>query len=191
MSNKTFVVGCFEEEDKLFNAISSLQKASHKIHDVYTPYPIHGLDEKLNYRQTKLHTAGFIFGAIGLTLALTFMSWVFVKDWPLNFGGKPFFSLPAFVPILFEFTVLMSSVGMVLTFCYISQIAPFVKKHHFHIRATDDLLVVAVESTDENETSKIKAVFEKMASVDTKVQSVENTGWWFGLYNKNKKLFEK
>ena len=76
--------------------------AGYKIHDVYTPFPIHGLDHALGLRETSLHTAGFIYGITGTSIALGGMSWVFTSDWPLNIGGKPHFPFPAFIPITFE-----------------------------------------------------------------------------------------
>ena len=81
------------------------------MHDVYTPFPIHGLDRAMGLRETSLHTAGFIYAIIGTTTALSFMTWVFTKDWPLNIGGKPHFALPAWIPITFELTVLCSCSG--------------------------------------------------------------------------------
>src|SRR5436190_2288368 len=154
---KKFVVACFTDEAVLFPAVKKVRRAGYKIHDVYTPFPIHGLDHAMGLRETSLHTAGFIFGITGTTTALTGISWVFTKDWPLNIGGKPHFALPAWIPIMFELTVLFSAVGMVLTFCYLCQLAPFVKKHHFHLRATDDLFVMVIEPTPKSSESDILA----------------------------------
>src|ERR1044072_5778449 len=124
MTIKKFAVGCFTDEAVLFPAVKKVRKAGYKIHDVYTPMPIHGLDTAMGLRDTSLHTAGFIYGISGTTIALSSITWILAMDWPLNFGGKPHFSLPAWIPITFEFTVLCSAVGMVLTFCYLCQIAP-------------------------------------------------------------------
>jgi hypothetical protein len=115
---KKFVVGSFDDEAVLFPAVKNVRKAGYKIHDIYTPFPVHGLDHAMGLRETSIHTAGFIYAITGTTTALTFISWVFTKDWPLNIGGKPHFALPAWIPITFELTVLFSAVGMVLTFCY-------------------------------------------------------------------------
>jgi len=89
------------------------------IDDVYTPFPVHGLDPLLGLEESRLHIAGFIFGSIGCLFGFGFMTWVFTRDWPVIFGGKPYWSVPAFIPITFELTVLFASVGMVLVF-YIS-----------------------------------------------------------------------
>src|ERR1700735_4737577 len=157
MAVKKFVVGIFTDEEVLFPAIKKVRSAGYKIHDVYTPMPIHGMDHALGLRETSLHTAGFIYGITGTTTALTGIGWAFTSDWPLNFGGKPHFALPAWIPITFELTVLFSAVGMVLTFCYLCQMAPFVKKHHFNLRSTDDQFTLVIECTDKTNEAQVSA----------------------------------
>src|SRR5579864_7197266 len=173
MSVKKFVVGVFTDEQVLFPAIRKVRSAGIKIHDVYTPMPIHGLDHALGLRETSLHTAGFIYGISGTTIALGGMGWVFTADWPLNIGGKPHFPLPAFIPITFESTVLLSAVGMVLTFCYLCQMAPFVKKHHFHLRATDDLFVMVIECTAKTNVDDLQSFLSNAGAVEVNVQDAE------------------
>ncbi|HNJ58036.1 MAG TPA: DUF3341 domain-containing protein [Chitinophagaceae bacterium] len=189
MAKKKFVVGCFDNEDVLFSAVKKIRTAGYKIKDVYTPYPIHGLDHALGMRETSLHTAGFVYGILGTITALSGISWIFVKDWPLDIGGKPHFALAAWIPIIFELTVLFSAVGMVLTFCYLCQMAPFVKKHHFHARATDDLFVMAIECTDVTNTNDTEAFLTNNGAVEVKTEIAED-GWCFGRYDKEEMFFE-
>ena len=188
MSIKKFVVGCFNDEKVLFPAIKNVRKAGYKIHDVYSPFPLHGLDHAMGIRDTSLHTAGFIFGITGTATALSCMGWIFTSDWPLNIGGKPHFALPAFIPITFETTVLFASVGMTLTFCYLCQIAPFIKKHIFHPRATDDLFVMAIECTAKSNENEIMALLQSSGAIEINVQNAE-AGWWLGTYDKEQKLY--
>jgi hypothetical protein len=190
MPIKKFVVGCFTDEAVLFPAVKKVRKAGYKIHDVYTPMPIHGLDTAMGLRDTSLHTAGFIYGITGTTTALTCITWIFTKDWPLNIGGKPNFALPAWIPITFELTVLFAAVGMVLTFCYLCQLAPFVKKHHFHLRATDDLFVMVIECLPKTNESEVSGFLQSIGATEINVQEAE-TGWWLGRYDKNSQPFEK
>ena len=187
MAKKKFVVGCFDDENVLFPAVKKVRLAGYKIHDVYTPYPVHGLDHALGLRETSLHTAGFIYGISGTTIALGCMGWIFTSDWPLNIGGKPHFPLPAFIPITFETTVLMSAVGMVLTFCYLCQLAPFLKKHHFHLRATDDLFVMVIECTAKTNVDDLQNFLAAAGAMEISVQDAE-TGWWIGRYDKEQVL---
>ena len=190
MAVKKFVVGCFEEEEVLFSAVKKVRKGGYKLHDIYTPMPIHGLDTAMGLRDTSLHTAGFIYGISGTTIALSSISWIFTKDWPLNIGGKPHLALPAWVPICFEFTVLCAAVGMVITFCYLCQLAPFVRKHHFHLRATDDLFVMVIECTDKTNETEVSAFLSNTGAKEINVQHAE-TGWWLGRYDKDRKLYEE
>lgn len=189
MAKKKFAVGCFNEEETLFKAVKKVRTAGYKIHDVYTPYPVHGLDKALGLRDTSIHTAGFVYGITGTTTAVSCISWIFTRDWPLNIGGKPQFALPAWIPIMFELTVLFAAVGMVLTFCYLCQMAPFVKKHHFHPRATDDLFVMVIECTDKTNTDDLMAFLGNNGAVETNVQIAEE-GWWLGRYDKDEMPFD-
>lgn len=190
MAVKKFVVGCFYDEQVLFPAVKAVRKQGYKIHDVYTPMPIHGLDAAMGLRDTSLHTAGFIYAITGTATALGFITWALTTDWPLNFGGKPHFSLPAWIPIIFELTVLFSAVGMVLTFCYLCQLAPFVKKDHFHLRATDDTFVMAIECNDRTNEEEVKQFLAGLGAQEISTQFKE-TRWWLGRYDIDRKPFEK
>jgi len=183
MAIKKFAVACYDDEDVLFPAIKKVRRSGHKIHDVNTPFPVHGLDHAMGLKDTDLHTAGFIFALCGTSTAVGFISWIFTSDWPINFGGKPHFSLPAWIPITFELTVLFAAVGMVLTFCYLNQIMPGVKKHVFHPRQSDDLFVMTIEITQHvNELETIEFL-KSTGAKETSVQIAEE-GWWYGRFDK-------
>ena len=190
MDVRKFVVGCFDDEKVLFPAIKKVRKGGFRIHDIYTPFPIHGLDKAMGLRETSLHTAGFIYGITGPTIAFGFMSWVFTADWPLNIGGKPHLPMPAFIPVTFEFTVLCAAVGMVLTFCYLCQLAPFVKKHHFHPRATDDKMVMVIECTSATTEADATALLMEAGAHEVHTQVAE-AGWWLGTYDKQQRLYDE
>ena len=190
MAKKKFIVGNFTEETVLFSAVKKVRRAGYKLHDVFTPFPIHGLDKEMGLRDTSLHTAGFIYGITGTATAVSFITWALTIDWAINFGGKPYFSLPAWIPVTFELTVLFASVGMVLTFCWLCQLAPFVKKEHFNPRSTDDTFVMALEcgaSTNEAEAADfLKSIGATGVTIETR-----ETGWWLGSYANDKMRFEK
>ena len=190
MAVKKFVVGNFDDEAVLFPAVKKVRRAGYKIHDVFTPFPIHGLDHAMGLRDTSLHTAGFIYGITGTSTAVGFITWALTVDWQINFGGKPFFSLPAWIPVTFELTVLFAAVGMVLTFCYLCQLAPFVKKDHFNPRSTDDTFVMALECTDKTNEAEVLSFLETVGAKEEKIEYKE-TEWWIGRYDKDKKLFHK
>lgn len=186
MGIKKFVVGNFDDEAVLFPAVKKVRRAGYKIHDVFTPFPIHGLDKEMGLRDTSLHVAGFIYGITGTTTAVSFITWALTIDWRINFGGKPYFSLPAWIPITFELTVLFAAVGMVLTFCWLCQLAPFVKKDHFNPRSTDDTFVMALELTNKTSEQEAIAFMNSVGAKEVLVQYKE-TGWWIGRYDKEGK----
>ncbi|MBL0358393.1 MAG: DUF3341 domain-containing protein [Chitinophagaceae bacterium] len=189
MGVKKFVTGNFYDEAVLFPAIKKTRRAGYKIHDVFTPFPIHGLDKAMGLRDTSLHTEGFIYGITGTATAVGFITRALTIDWQLNFGGKPFFALPAWIPITFELTVLFAAVGMVLTFCYLCQLALFVRKDHFNPRSTDDTFVMALECTDKTNDAKL-SVLQSIGATDVQVQYKE-TEWWLGRYDKDGNVLKK
>ena len=183
MAIKKFAVACYDDEEVLFPAIKSVRNSGYKMHYVYTPFPVHGLDHAMGLKDTDLHVAGFIFGLTGTSTALGFMSWILTSDWPINFGGKPHWSLPAFIPITFETTVLFAAVGMVLTFCYLNQIMPGVKKHVFHPRQSDDLFVVVIEMNEHTTDVEVLDFLKSTGAVETNIQHAESE-WWYGRWDK-------
>ncbi|MEJ2005484.1 MAG: DUF3341 domain-containing protein [Cyclobacteriaceae bacterium] len=144
-SNKHFVLGVYDDEDVLLHAVEKVRGAGIKIQEVYSPFPVHGLDEALGYRRTRLPIAAFMFGLLGTTLALTMQIWMLGFDWPMIIGGKNFVSLPPFVPVTFELTVLLSALGMVGTFMMVSDLKPYKKPRLMDIRITDDKHIMAID----------------------------------------------
>ena len=82
MAQKKFVVGCFDDEKVLFPAVKQVRTAGYKIKDVYTPFPVHGLDHALGMRETSLHTAGFIYGITGTTTAISCICLLYTSPSP-------------------------------------------------------------------------------------------------------------
>ena len=143
--NKHFVLGVYEDEDVLLSAVKTVRESGVKIQEVYSPFPVHGLDEVLGYRRTRLPIAAFMFGLLGTSLALTMQIWMLGFDWPMIIGGKNFVSLPPFVPVTFELTVLLAALGMVGTFMIVSDLKPYKKARLMDIRITDDKHVMAID----------------------------------------------
>jgi mono/diheme cytochrome c family protein len=100
----------FDTPDAIIHAVEKTSKAGYTHYDVHTPYPVHGMDQAMKLKQSKVGIFAFIFGSIGALSAVLFISWVTLSDYPLVIGGKPFWSWPAFVPVSFELTVLLASV---------------------------------------------------------------------------------
>jgi len=134
-------------------AVHDLRSNGIKIHEVFTPYAIHGLDENLGYKRSRLDIAAFMFGFLGLTCGLTMMISMNGFDWPMNIGGKSNAPIPDFIPISFECTVLFAAFGMVGTFFTASNLFPWSSPKIFDVRTTDDKFVIAVELS-KNKKSK-------------------------------------
>ena len=144
--NKEVVFGLYDDESDLLDAVRAANKEHLEIHDVYSPFPVHGLDPLLGLEESRLHIAGFIYGAIGTLTAFLGMTWIFTKDWPIIFGGKPYWSVPAFIPITFELTVLFAAIGMTVTFYVINGQGPGVDNVVLHDRITDDKFCIAFDT---------------------------------------------
>lgn len=152
-SNKHFIVGIFEDEDVLLKAVENSRDKGVKIHEVYSPFPVHGLDEALGYKRSRLPIAAFLFGMTGTSLALLMQFWMLGYDWPMIIGGKNHASLPPFVPVTFELTVLLAAFGMVGTFFIVSDMKPYKYPRQFDLRSTDDKHVMAIDLAN-NKLSK-------------------------------------
>ncbi|MCG8309391.1 MAG: DUF3341 domain-containing protein [Cytophagales bacterium] len=148
-----FIVGVYGDDDIVLKAVKNLRTSGVKIHEVFSPFPIHGIDEALGYKHSRLPKAAFMFGALGFSLALIMQFWMMGYDWQMIIGGKNFASLPPFVPVTFELTVLLSALGMVGTFMVASDLKPYKKPKIFDVRITDDKHVVAINLA-ENKLSK-------------------------------------
>ncbi len=113
-SDKLFgVTGLFKTPNEIVSAAKKIKEAGFKKFDVNTPYPVHGMDKAMGLKPTKLGFVTLIFGLSGTAFILFFMWWAGSIDYPVVIGGKPLFALPAFIPIAFEFTVLLAALSTV------------------------------------------------------------------------------
>jgi hypothetical protein len=118
---------------------------------------------------TKLHSAGFVFGATGTLTALGFITWISTVNYPINYGGKPFFSLPAWIPITFELTVLFAAVGMTLTYLYLNRMAPGMKPKVLDNRVTSHMFAMSFEiesDASEEKKAEIRKVLKDNGAVE-------------------------
>ena len=113
------IYGLYNDDDILKKGAQAIVDKGIKISDVYSPFPVHGIESIIGMKWTRIAIAAFMYGLTGLTLALLGMWYFMIMDWPMNIGGKPSFdfyqNLPAFIPISFEFTVLCAAHGMAIT----------------------------------------------------------------------------
>jgi hypothetical protein len=143
--DKNFILGVYEDEDVLLDAISKVRGSGVKIHEVFSPFPVHGIDDVLGYKRSRLPIAAFLFGLLGTTLALIMQFYMMKIDWPMIIGGKDHAAFPDFIPVTFELTVLLAAFGMVGVFMIASNLKPWGQPRIFDIRITDDKHVLAID----------------------------------------------
>jgi len=154
-SGKNYILGLYDDEDVLLKAVKKVRGKGVNIHEVFTPFPVHGLEHALGYKRSRMPVVAFLFGTLGTSLALTMQIGMMAVDWPMIIGGKNFLPLPSFVPVTFELTVLLASFGMTFTFLVTRGLKPWAKPKIFDLRATDDRHVMAID-LDENEIEKVQ-----------------------------------
>jgi len=154
MSNKV-IHALYNDDDILMDAVKKVKGEHIHIEDVFTPFPVHGLDKAMGLAPTKLAITSFLYGLTGLSFAIWMTNYMMIQDWPQDIGGKPNFSwflnMPAFVPIMFELTVFFAAHLMVITFYMRSRIWPFKAAENPDVRTTDDhfLMEIAIHDNEE------------------------------------------
>jgi hypothetical protein len=152
----------YTDDDVLMSAVKKVKAERYHIEEIYTPFPVHGLDKAMGLAPTRIAITAFIYGLIGLTVAIVMMNYIMIEDWPQNIGGKPSFSyienMPAFVPIMFELTVFFAAHLMVITFYLRSRMWPIKNAENPDPRTTDDhfLMEIAVDGNEEALASLLK-----------------------------------
>jgi hypothetical protein len=177
MNNEKKIYGItalFKTPDEIIAAARKAADAGYKKFDVNTPYPVHGMDSAMNLKPSRLGFVTLVFGLSGATIALLFMYWTMSVDYPMVIGGKPFFALPAFIPVTFEVTVLLATVMTV-----VSMIALFFglpsNSHPLHDTAymkkvSKDHYGLVIESEDSMfDENKVKEFIKSLNPVQTEV----------------------
>lgn len=113
------IAGIFLTEDSVVNAARKVREAGYTKLEAISPYPIHAMEEACGIKRSVIPYVAFVAGVVGLLAALALVYYTSVMNWPINIGGKPLFSLPAFIPIMFELTVLFSALSSVGAFFYL------------------------------------------------------------------------
>lgn len=169
MRNRNYVSIYFDDEVPLLQAVKKLIDNNEIINDVLSPFPVHGLDDALSIKRSRIPVGGFIFGALGAILAFGFQAWVFTVSYPLIIGGKPFFSVPAFIPITFEITVLFAGLSMVAALLIRSKLKPDIRFEPIEERITDDRFVILVGARDEETTLKrVRSILSGIQTLEIK-----------------------
>ena len=163
MSSTTTIYGIFDDEEILLSSVKEIRSKEIEIKEVYSPFPVHGLDKALGLKETRMAITAFIYGCIGLSLGALMIYNIMIVDWPQNIGGKPNFTfyhnVPSFVPILFECTVLFAAHLMSITYLIRCGLNPGGKSDSPDVRTTDDKFLMEIEV--EGDVSAVKELLKQ------------------------------
>ena len=167
MSNQ-FIHALYDDDAVLLNADKEIREHKHHIEEIYTPFPVHGLDKAMGLEGTRIAIMAFIYGCRGLGVAITMINFIMIEDWPQNIGGKPSFTflanLPAFVPVIFEMTVFFAAHLMVITFYMRSRLWPFKKAENPNPLTTDDKFLMEVKLNGNEK--ELTALLKKTGAIE-------------------------
>lgn len=170
------LVGVFDHEEKTVEAIEASRERGFKVVDVFGPHGSHEIERAMALPPSRIPWVVFALGLLGAGLKVWFEFWTTAQDWPLNVGGKPFNSLPAFVPVTFEVMVLFAAVSAVLAFFAVSRLFPG-KTAVLPVNGlTDDRFAIVLEQTDSRfDVRAVTQMLYQLGAVHVREQLVEET----------------
>jgi len=164
--SRRVVIGVFAEEGGLLGVTRAARAEGMKVIDAYTPYPVHGLDSAMGLRPSRLPWVCFWAAITGAALKLWFEFWTTMVDWPLNVGGKPWNSLPAFVTVTLQGMVLSAGLATVFAFLVLARLWPNKQPALVIPGITDDRFVLVLEESDARfDFDRVRKLFQKFGAV--------------------------
>ncbi len=146
------VVGEFETPGQIIQAAAKVREAGYRDVEAYTPFPVEGLSEALRLKRSLVPLITLTGGLIGGLGGFGFQYWVAAITYPMNIGGRPLNSWPAFIPVTFELTVLFASLSAVLGMLALNKLPqphhPLFNVDRFHKHASNDRFFLCIEATD-------------------------------------------
>lgn len=168
------LLSVYDSEAALFAAVAAARERGYRILDIYAPYAVHGLDRAAGFRASRLPIACFIYGLIGAGFAFWAQYWLSAVDWPINVGGKPWNSWPAFMPVTFESMVLFAGVGSALTLFAVSGLWPGKRANLIVEGVTHDRFALLIaESGPTFSYAEAQALCERHGAVVVEARNVE------------------
>lgn len=175
METSKVIHAIYTDDDVLMAAVKKVKAERYHIEEIYTPFHIHGLDKAMGLAPTRIAIVSFMFGCVGLIVAVIMMNYMMITDWPQNIGGKPSFSyienMPAFVPIMFELTIFFAAHLMVITFYLRSRMWPFKKAENPDPRTTDDHFLMEIAVHDNQ--SELESLLKETGAVEINIVDKE------------------
>ncbi len=145
------MVALFETPEALYDAAHRTREAGYTVTDCHTPVPVHGLAEALGMKRSKISQLVLIGGTLGAIGGLSLQYWVSAITYPINVGGRPYFSWPSFIPIIFECTILGAALTTIISLIVLNGLPqpyhPVFDTPDFD-RASGDGFFLAIEAVD-------------------------------------------
>ncbi|MDR9373456.1 MAG: DUF3341 domain-containing protein [Schleiferiaceae bacterium] len=164
------VKALYDDDDVLLRGVKEVREKGYNVSEVYSPFPVHGLDEAMGLKETRMAITAFFYGLVGLTFASLMTYGMLIVDWPMNIGGKPSFTwgenMPAFVPVMFELTVFFAAHLMVWTFFIRNGLYPGKKTANPDPRTTDNMFLMEVTPEDTQSSDELLALLRESGAVE-------------------------
>ena len=168
MSNTGGIAGIFNDESLILKAAHKTRELGYTKFEAFSPYPVHGMEEACGLKRSHIPYITFTAGVIGCSFALWLTWWTSASDWPINVGGKPFFSLPAFIPIMFELTVLFAALSSIASLAYYCGL-PKIDPPTIHPDLTCDKFAIFIPETEPGyDSAKIEKLFKDLGASEVK-----------------------
>jgi len=169
---KDYIIATFDDDEKILHSTEKARDKKIDIYDIYTPFPVHGLDEAMGIKRSILPYVTLLAGATGLGIALALQIWTSAIDWPMNIGGKPALSIPAFIPISFELTVLFGAHTTVAAFLAMNKLFPGKSPVIIDPAQTEDKFIMAIEK-DGNNVDDITKLLTDGGALNVEVRNID------------------
>ena len=156
------IVGIFDDEEKLLDALHKIKEKGISVREVYTPYPVFEVLEMVGKR-SRIRTLAYFYGLFAAIGLLSFLYYSSVISWPINYGGKPFNSFPSFIIITLVLTIFSVTVLSLLTFSVEAKLFPGQKAKVIDNSATDNHFVLVVQNNNE-----VNAIFKEAGALEIK-----------------------
>lgn len=162
------VAGIWSDDEKILAAATKMREAGYKKFDAITPFPVHGMEDAVGIKRSGIPWVTFVMGVTGCAAGLGLQYWTSAVDWALNVGGKPFFSVPAFIPITFELTILFAALSSVGAMFFLNGlpkvnppiIDPDITSHKFALWVPD--------TEDGYDVAKVEAFLKELGADEVK-----------------------
>jgi len=166
--SKNTIYGIFDCEEVLLSSVKIIRENKIEITEVYSPFPVHGLDKALGLKETRMAITAFIYGCIGISLAALMIYNIMIVDWAQNIGGKPnlsfYHNMPSFIPIMFECTVLFAAHLMSITYLVRNGLYPGGTSDSPDVRTTDDKFLMVIDV--DGDTKLVKDLLSKIGATE-------------------------